>query len=114
MPQYLVAVHHPIDFEPASESEATRRDISTLNLKMRAAGIVVFVGGLDRPSSAKSVRLKPDGGVLVTDGPYIETKEQIGGFWVLEVPDMDTALDWGRQAATACRIPVEVRPFGVA
>jgi len=114
MPQYLVAVHHPIDFEPASESEQTRRDISALNLKMRAAGIVVFVGGLDRSSTAKSVRLKPDGGLLVTDGPYIETKEQIGGFWVLDVPDMATALDWGKQAATACRIPVEVRPFGVA
>lgn len=112
MPQYLVAVHHPIDFEPASESAETRRDISTLNVKMRAAGIVVFVGGLDRPSAAKSVRLKPDGGLLVTDGPYIETKEQIGGFWVLDVPDMETALDWGRQAAVACRIPVEVRPFG--
>ena len=112
MPQYLVAVHHPTDFEPASESAETRRDISALNLKMRAAGIVVFVGGLDRSSTAKSVRLKPDGGLLVTDGPYIETKEQIGGFWVLELPDMDTALDWGKQAATACRIPVEVRPFG--
>lgn len=111
MPQYLVAVHHPVDFEPASESEQTRRDISALNVKMRAAGIVVFVGGLDRPAAARAVRRKPDGDLLVTDGPYIETKEQIGGFWVLDVPDMDTALDWGKQAAVACRTPIEVRPF---
>ncbi len=111
MTQYLVAIHHPDDFEPFSETEATRRDISALNQEMNAAGVVVFVGGLDRPSKAKSVRVKPDGNLLITDGPYIETKEHIGGFWVLEAASLDEALEWGRKAAIACRAPVEVRPF---
>jgi hypothetical protein len=110
MTQYLVAIHHPDDFEPATESEATRRDISALNVEMRAAGVVVFVGGLDRASKAKSVRVRPSGAV-VTDGPYMETKEHMGGFWVLEAATMDEALAWGRKAAVACRAPVEVRPF---
>lgn len=111
MTQYLVAIHHPDDFEPSSEDEATRRDIAALNHEMVAAGVRVFVGGLDRPGKAKSVRLKPDGRLLVTDGPYIETKEHVGGFWVLQVADLDAALAWGRKAAIACRAPVEVRPF---
>ena len=111
MTQYLVAIHHPDDFEPFSESEATRSDITALNVEMKAAGVVVFVGGLDSPKAAKSVRLKPDGKLLVSDGPYIETKEHIGGFWVLNVADLDEALAWGRKAAVACRAPVEVRPF---
>lgn len=111
MTQYLVAIHHPDDFEPFSEDEATHRDITALNDEMKAAGAVIFVGGLDRASSAKSVRLQPGGKLLVTDGPYIETKEHIGGFWVLEAASLDEALEWGRKAAIACRAPVEVRPF---
>ena len=111
MTQYLVAIHHPDDFEPFSESQETRDDISALNREMSAAGVVVFVGGLDRPSMAKSVRIKQRGELLVTDGPYAETKEHIGGFWVLEASSMDEALAWGRKAAVACRAPVEVRPF---
>lgn len=112
MTQYLVAIHLPDDFDPATEDEATRRDISALNSEMVAAGVRVFVGGLRSPSTAMSVRVKPGGDLLVTDGPYIETKEHIGGFWVLELADLDAALDWGRRAAIACRAPVEVRPFG--
>jgi hypothetical protein len=111
MTQYLVAIHHPDDFEPSSESEATRRDIKALNVEMRAAKIIVFVGGLDRPSMAKSVRVRAGNQLLVTDGPYLETKEHIGGFWVLEVASSEEALTWGRKAAIACRAPVEVRPF---
>ena len=111
MTQYLVAIHHPDDFVPASESEATRRDISGLNDEMRTAGVVVFVGGLAPVSSAKAVRVRPGGELLVTDGPYMETKEHIGGFWVLETASLNEALDWGRKAAIACRAPVEVRPF---
>jgi len=78
---------------------------------MVAAGVRIFVGGLRPANSAKSLRLKPGGKVLVTDGPYIETKEHIGGFWVLEAASLDEALAWGRKAAIACRAPVEVRPF---
>ncbi|WP_055045514.1 YciI family protein [Devosia sp. A16] len=112
MTQYLVAIHLPDDFEPNSDSVEARRDIADLNLAMQAQNIVVFVGGLGRVSEARSVRRKPDGGLLVTDGPYIESKEHLGGFWVLELPDMDAALDWGKRAAIACRAPVEVRAFG--
>ncbi len=70
-----------------------------------------FVGGLSPAGSARSLRRQPDGKVLVTDGPYTETKEHIGGFWVLEAADLDEALAWGRKAVIACRAPVEVRAF---
>jgi hypothetical protein len=109
--KYLVAIHHPSDYDPSTEDEAMARDIDALNEEMVAAGIRVFVGGLQAGSSAKSLRLQPGGKVLVTDGPYLETKELVGGFWVLEAADMDEALTWGRKAAIACRAPVEVRPF---
>lgn len=111
MTQYMVAIHHPDDYDPAVEDEAMRRDITALNVEMTTAGIRVFVGGLDRASAAVSVRARPDGELLVTDGPYMETKEHIGGFWVLEAASMDEAVAWGRKAAIACRAPVEVRPF---
>jgi hypothetical protein len=112
MTQFLVAIHHPDNFEPASESEATRRDISALNREMQAAGAVVFVGGLVPARHARALRLKPDGKVSMTDGPYIETKEHMGGFWVLECASLAEALEWGRKAAIACRAPTEVRAFG--
>jgi hypothetical protein len=79
---------------------------------MVAAGVRIFVGGLSPAGSARSLRAAPDGEVLITDGPYLETKEHIGGFWVLEAANLDGALAWGRKAAVACRAPVEVRPFG--
>src|SRR4051812_5191009 len=111
MPQYLVAIHLPDDFDPSVETEATARDIDALNEEMIAAGVRIFVGGLSPARNAKSLRAQPDGKVLITDGPYLETKEHIGGFWVLEAADLDEALAWGRKAAVACRAPVEVRPF---
>jgi len=77
---------------------------------MEAAGVRVFAGGLQPETSARSLRLQPAGQVLITDGPYAETKEHIGGFWVLEATDLDDALAWGRKAAVACRASVEVRP----
>jgi hypothetical protein len=112
MTRYLVAIHHPDNYDPSKEDAAMHHDIDVLNEEMEAAGVRVFVGGLTRASSAKSVRAQPDGKVLITDGPYLETKEHIGGFWVLEAADMDEALTWGRKAAKACRAPVEVRAFG--
>ncbi|RDE10371.1 YciI family protein [Pelagibacterium lacus] len=111
MPQYLVAIHRPNAYDPSTEDEAMTGEIRALNTAMSAAGVRVFVGGLRLPDTARALRPQPDGEVLVTDGPYLETKEYIGGFWVLETPDLDTALDWGRKAALACRAPVEVRPF---
>ncbi len=111
MPQYLVAIHHPDNYDPSVEGEAMTRDIDVLNEEMMAAGVRIFAGGLRPASSAKSLRKQPGGKVLITDGPYIETKEHIGGFWVLESANLDEALAWGRKAVIACRAPVEVRPF---
>ena len=110
MTRYLVAIHHPDDYDPSvAEDEAMSRDIDALNDEMKAAGVRIFVGG--PASSARSLRARPDGEVLITDGPYPETKEHVGGFWVLEAADLDEALAWGRKAAVVCRAPVEVRPF---
>jgi hypothetical protein len=111
MPQYLVAIYHPDDFDPSVESEAISRDIDALNEEMIAAGVRIFAGGLSPGSNARSLRAEPDGKVHVTDGPYLETRELIGGFWILEAADLEEALEWGRKAAVACRTPVEVRPF---
>ena len=87
------------------------REIDALNEEMNAAGVRVFAGGLQMESKARSLRLQPAGKVLITDGPYAETKEHIGGFWVLKANGLDEALAWGRKAAVACRASVEVRPF---
>jgi hypothetical protein len=110
--KYLIAIHHPDDYNPSvAEDNAMDRDIDALNLEMEVAGVRIFVGGLHPASSAKSLRAQPHGEVLITDGPYLETKEHIAGFWVLEAADLDEALAWGRKAVSACRAPVEVRPF---
>src|SRR6476619_6193375 len=111
MPQYLVAIHHPDNYDPSLEGDAMVRDISALNEEMDAAGARFFAGGLESASKTKSLRKSPKGEVLVTDGPYLESKEHIGGFWILEAADMDEALAWGRKAVVACRVPVEVRAF---
>lgn len=111
MTQYLVVIHHPDDFDPSMESEATIRDIHALNVEMKAAGVRLFAGGLQPAASARSLQAQPDGEVHVTDGPYIEAKEHVGGFWILEVGTAEEALEWGRKAAIACRAPVEVRAF---
>ena len=89
MPQYLVAVYHPDDYDPSVETEATIEKIHALNRELIAAGARKFA-------------------VLVTDGPYIETKEHIGGFWILEAADMDEALGWAQKGAVACRASGEV------
>ena len=112
MTRYLVAIHHPDGYDPAvAEDDAMSRAIDALNDEMKAAGVRVFVGGLQPTSSAMSVRARPDGEILVTEGPYLQTTEHVGGFWVLECADLDEALAWGRKAAIACRAAVEVRPF---
>jgi hypothetical protein len=109
MPQYLVAIYHPDDYDPSVETGAISSEIHALNREMIAAGARKFVAGLSGASSARSLRAQPDGKVLITDGPYLETKEHVGGFWVLEAADLDEALAWGRKAVVACRAPVEVR-----
>ena len=111
MPQYLVAIHHPDNYSPSVETEAISSEIHALNRELIAAGARKFVAGLTPASRAKSLRAQPDGKVLITDGPYLETKEHIGGFWIVNAANMDEALKWGRKAVVACRAPVEVRAF---
>lgn len=111
MKQYLLSVYHPEDYAPAPEAqEEIRRDVSALNVELQAAGAWVFAGGL-YPSSTATVLQVRGGDVLVTDGPFAEGKEHVGGFWVIKVPDLDSALEWGRKATRACAVPIEVRPF---
>ena len=109
MPQYLVAGYLPDDYDPSLEGEAMVRDISALNKEMIAAGVRILACGLSPASKAKSLRAQPDGGVLITDGPYLEAKEHIGGFWILETADMDQAVAWARKGVAATRGQVEVR-----
>ncbi len=111
MPHYLVAIHHPDGYDGSLEGEAMMRDIDVLNEEMAAAGARIFAAGLTAARAAKSLRAQPGGKVLVTDGPYLETKEHTGGFWLLKCADMDEAVAWGRKAVAACRASVEVREF---
>lgn len=109
MPQFLVAVHHPDNYVPSAEDKSMIEDIHALNRDMIAAGVRVLACGLSPAGNAKTLRAQTDGGVLITDGPYLETKEHIGGFWILETADLDQALPWAQKAVVACRAPVEVR-----
>lgn len=109
--EYLIALYRPEDYDPSLETEAMERDIDVLNEEMVTAGVRVFVAGLSSASSARSLRVQPNGKLLVTDGPYTENKEHVLGFWVLKAADLNEALAWGRKAAIACRASVEVRPF---
>src|SRR5580692_9967593 len=111
MAQYLLAVHHARIIPDLTKEEWVQSfaDTGALNDKMTEAGAFVFAGGL-RPESATVVR-QSGGDFLLTDGPYTETKEHLGGFWIISAPDLDAALDWARQATVACRVPVEVIPF---
>ena len=106
MPQYLVVGYLPDDFDPSTVDEAMGRKIHAFNKEMEAAGVMKFAGGL---GSAKSLRAQADGGVLITDGPYLEAKEHIGGFYILQCADMDEAVAWARKGVAAARGQVEVR-----
>jgi hypothetical protein len=111
MAQYLVAIHLPDNFDPSQSDPAMMEDIHALNRDMIADGVRLFAGGLSPASKAKSLRAEPDGKLLTTDGPFLEAKEHVGGFWILECADLEQALAWGRKAVVACRAPVEVREF---
>ena len=108
MPQYLLSIYQPDGGVPDAETMARiTADLHQLNEELRENGSWVFTGGLHAPASATVVRA--DG--MITDGPYLEGKEHIGGFWVITAPDLDEALAWGRKAAAATTLPIEVRPF---
>jgi len=109
MPQYLVAGYLPDNFDPSTVTEAMGNKIHALNKEMIAAGVRIYACGISPASNAKTLRAQPDGGVLITDGPYLETKEHIGGFWILETADMDQAVAWARKGVVSTRGQVEVR-----
>jgi hypothetical protein len=109
--RYLLSVYQPDGPVPEPEVlDQVMTDLEVLNAEMRAAGAWVFAGGLHPPSTATVVRSR-DGEVLMTDGPYTEGKEHIGGFTVLDAPDLDAALGWAARLAEATTLPIEVRPF---
>jgi hypothetical protein len=113
MTQYLLSVWHDDTFELDFETPEAQRivaQVDAVNAELQTAGAWVFGGGLHPADTATVV--KPQGDqVVTTDGPFAETKEQIGGFWIIEAADLDAALAWATKAATACEGPVEVRPF---
>src|SRR5580693_2267645 len=111
MKQYLLSVYHPEDSIPEPEVAAKiMADVEALNTELQQTGAWVFAGGLHPSSTATVVRVEGDD-ILITDGPFAEGKEHIGGFWVIRAPDLDSALEWGRKATRACAVPIEVRPF---
>ncbi len=109
MPQYLVCNYMPDDFDPSTVTEAMMEEIHALNRELIAAGVRKFACGIAPPANAKTLRRQPDGKVLVTDGPYTETKEHMGGFWILEAANMDEALAWAKKAPSSAMSPGEVR-----
>lgn len=111
MKLYLLSVYQPDGDPPPPEVLAkVMRDIDVMNQELKATGSWVFAGGLHQPDTATVVRVK-DGDVLMTDGPFVEGREHIGGFTVIKAPDLDVALEWGRRLAEATTLPIEVRPF---
>ena len=106
MPQYLVSGYLPDNFDPSTMTEAMVKEIHALNKEMIAAGVRKFACGLGK---TKSLRAQSNGEVLVTDGPYLEAKEHVGGFWILETANLDEAVAWALKSAKACRASGEVR-----
>lgn len=105
--QYLLGVQH-VDGE---SDEHERGDVAALNKEMAAEGVWVFGGGLAARTTASVIRAH-QGDVLITDGPFVESKEYMAGFWVIEAPDLGTAQQWATRASKACARPIEATPFG--
>jgi len=112
MTRYLLSMYQPDGPAPEPDIlDPIMRDINAVERQMKDAGVWVFSGGLHDPSTATVVRANGDD-VLITDGPYVESKEHLGGFTIIEAPDLDVALEWGSKLAQAVRLlPIEVRPF---
>jgi hypothetical protein len=111
MKQYLLSIYQPDGPLPSLDALAViRGDLDTLNAELKEAGSWVFSNGLFPPSTATVLRVTDDD-VLVTDGPYVEGKEHLGGLTIIQADDLDGALEWGRKLARATTLPVEVRPF---
>jgi hypothetical protein len=110
MTQYLLSVHGTHDAPPPDPEAMAGVFAEVFNEEVRRAGAWVFAGGLEAPDTATVVRIE-GGAAVLTDGPFAESKEHIGGFWVIEAADLDAALVWADKGARACQNPVEVRPF---
>ena len=112
MKQYLLSVCYPAGGTqpPPDALQRIMRDVHAIQRDMQAAGVWVFSGGL-HPANTATVLRQQGGGVITTDGPFIESKEQIGGITILKAADLDAALDWGRRLTQAIGMPIEVRPF---
>lgn len=106
MPQYLISGYLPDNFDPSTQDEAMVEEIHALNREMIAAGVRKFACGL---GSTYTLRPQPNGELLLTDGPYLEAKEHVGGLSIVECADIDEALAWARKGAKVARMPVEVR-----
>jgi len=115
MPQYMLSVYVGENFSPsAEEMQQIFKDVDALNDEIRAAGAWVFGGGL-HPAETATVVAQKGGEIVTTDGPYAESKEHVGGFYVITAADLDEAMAWARKATVACHGAIEVRPFdGVA
>lgn len=112
MKQYLISMYQP-DGPPPPPAvlEPVMRNLAALNAEMKEAGVWVFGNGLHPPTTATVLRVR-DGEVVMTDGPYVEGKEHLGGFTIIKAPDLDAALEWGRKYALAIGLlPIEIRPF---
>lgn len=107
--KFLVTGYLPDDYDPSTEDESTGRAIHALNAEMEAAGALFFAAGLYPASMAKTAQRGEDGEVFITDGPYLETKEHVGGFLIIDAASEDEALEWVRKSASAMRKAVEVR-----
>jgi hypothetical protein len=112
MKQYLLSIYQP-DGPPPADLDLTRimRDVHALRADMQRAGVWVFSGGLHDASTATVVRVN-DGETLLTDGPFTEGKEHLGGFTIIKAPDLDAGLEWARKLARVLSpLAIEVRPF---
>jgi hypothetical protein len=112
MTQYMLSVHHSPDAPPPPPEDMQKafQQVDKVNQEMMSTGAWVFGGGLEPPDIATVVRTA-GGDTVTTDGPFAESKEQLGGFWIIEAADLDAALAWATKASAACMGPVEVRPF---
>jgi hypothetical protein len=111
MTQFLLNIYQPDgDPPPGDELEIIARDLAALRDELQSAGAWVFAGGLEAPDTARVIHPRREK-MPMTDGPYVEAKEYIGGVTIIEAANLDEALDWGRKLARATTLPIEVRPF---
>ena len=112
MPEYMLSVHHA-EGDPTPSGEEMQRafeEVDAFNRRLQEAGVWVFAGGLMPIETATTVD-NSGGEEIVVDGPFAETKEWLGGFWIITAPDLDAALRWAQEGSRACAGKVEVRPF---